>query len=138
MDEAVEAALASLREGIENWNRGLLDSAPEIWHEDIVWVEPPSYPDGGTHRGRDACVARMRERLELLGPVQIELLGGEIRGRRMLIETNVRGAGATSGAPAENREYWVYEFAPDRRIIRWLEFLDRADAEAAIADTSTD
>ena len=133
MDDATERALAGIREGIESWNRGLLDSAPEIWHDDMVWVEPPNYPDGGTHHGRDACVARMQERLDLLGAVQIEILGGELRGHRMLVEADVRGAGATSGAPAENREWWVYEFAADRRIIRWLEFLDREAAEAAFA-----
>jgi ketosteroid isomerase-like protein len=134
LDRATERVLAGLRDGIASWNAGSLEAAPEIWHEDIVWVEPGTYPDGGTHHGRDACVARMRERLDLLGSVQIELLGGELRGRRMLVEADVRGAGAASGAPAENREYWIYEFAADGRIIRWLEFLSREPALAALEE----
>jgi ketosteroid isomerase-like protein len=131
--DRTEEVLASLREGIESWNKGLLGSAPEIWHDDMVWVEPEGFPDGGTHHGRDECVSRMAERIELLGGIQIELVGGELRGRKMLIEAMARGEGTTSGAPAEHREYWVYEFAADGRIIRWLEFLDRDAAEAAFS-----
>ncbi len=132
-DPATEQVLDRLREGIASWNAGALESAPVIWHDDIVWVEPPGFPDAGTHRGRDACVTRMRERLDLLGDIKVEVVGGEIRGERLFVEATVSGKGAASGAPAQQPEWWVYEFAEDRRIILWLEFLDRDQAEAALA-----
>ncbi|HEX6117325.1 MAG TPA: nuclear transport factor 2 family protein [Solirubrobacterales bacterium] len=134
MRDPDERILARLRAGIESWNQGLLSSAPGIWHDDILWVEPPGFPDAGTHRGRDACVARMRERLDLLGAVQIDVVRGEARGKRFLIEVVVRGQGAASGAPAQQPEYWVYEFAEDRRVLLWLEFLDRDQALVALAE----
>lgn len=137
MDAATERALEGLRQGIGQWNAGRLDAAPEIWHEDIVWVEPPTFPDAGTHRGRDACVARMRERLDMLGEVRIDMIGGERRGRRFLVEVIVTGEGTTSGAPASQHEYWVYEFADDGRVMVWLEFFDREPAEAALADAGS-
>jgi ketosteroid isomerase-like protein len=134
VDATAERVLASLREGFGQWNAGALDAAPEIWHDDIVWVEPPDFPDAGTHRGRDACVARMRERLDLLGHVRLELVGGERRGRHFLIEVVVAGEGAASGAPASQQGFWIYEFAGDNRVVLWLEFFDREPAEAALAE----
>jgi ketosteroid isomerase-like protein len=133
LDAASERVLASLREGFGQWNAGVLDAAPEIWHEDLVWVEPPDFPDAGTHRGRDACVARMQERLDMLGDVRVELVGVQREGRRFLVEAIVSGEGATSGAPASQQEFWVYEFAEDDRVALWLEFFDREPAEAALA-----
>jgi ketosteroid isomerase-like protein len=134
MDAATERVLAGLREGFGTWNAGALESAATIWHDEIVWVEAPHFPDAGTHRGRDACVARMRERLDLLGDVRIELLGAERSGRRFLVEAIVTGEGSASGAPASQHEYWVYEFADDRRVRVWLEFFDREPAEAALRE----
>ena len=136
MDAASERALANLREGFGLWNAGVLDAAPEIWHDDMVWVEAPHFPDAGTHRGRDACVARMRERLDLLGEVNIDLVGATRNGNRFLVEAVVTGEGATSGAPAAQHEYWIYEFADDRRVMLWLEFFDREPAEAALAEAN--
>jgi ketosteroid isomerase-like protein len=135
VDAADERILERLREGIGQWNAGALDSAPEIWHDDMVWVEAPIFPGAGTHRGRDACVARMRDRLDMLGHVQIDVVGGERRGPRFLVEVIVSGEGMASGAPARQVEYWVWEFAEDRRIALWLEFFDREQAEAALAET---
>jgi ketosteroid isomerase-like protein len=123
---------AGLRAGIGRWNEGALDSAPTIWHEDIVWEEAPEWPDSGTWRGLDATVERMRERLSLLGDVKLEVLEVETRAPFAMIEVEVRGVGASSGAPALNRTFWVFEFArDDGRVIRWREFLDRGQAEAA-------
>ena len=98
--EQTEAILARFREWVATWNEGGLEHAPAIWHEDIVWVEPPGFPDAGTRRGRDACVARMRERFALLGEVKVELLGAEVRGHRLFVEAVVSGEGAASGVPA--------------------------------------
>ena len=130
MDEAERAAARELRERLERWNAGGLDYAREAWHEDLVWEEPPVFPDAGVHRGRAACIARMGERLALLGEVKLELLDVEVRGDRALVEVVAHGEGTASGVPAELREYFVFELA-DGQIRRWLEFLERGPAEAA-------
>jgi ketosteroid isomerase-like protein len=130
--ERPEEVFARLRAGHARWNRATLEGADRFWHEDIVWEEAPLFPDAGVRRGRDACVARLRERLSLLGKVQIELGEMELDEGRALVEAVVRGRGAASGIPAEQREYFVYEFADDGRIIHWREFLEREPAEAAL------
>jgi ketosteroid isomerase-like protein len=131
--EEEDPLAAGLRAGIGRWNEGALDSAPTIWHEDIVWEEAAHWPDSGTWHGRDAVVARMRERLDLLGDVHLDVLGIETGPGSALVEVDVQGVGATSGAPAAARTHWVFDFAEDGRVIHWREYLDRADAEAAFA-----
>ena len=131
MDDAADELVARLRAGHARWNRGVLEGAERFWHEDLVWEEAPLFPDAGVRRGRDACVARIRERISLLGNVKIEIGEVEVQEGRALVEAAVRGRGATSGAPAETKEYFVYDFADDGRIVRWREFLEREPAEAA-------
>jgi ketosteroid isomerase-like protein len=123
---------ARLRAGHARWNRGALEGAEAFWHEHIVWEEAPQFPDAAVRRGRDACVARLSERLSLLGKVQIEVGEIDLHEDRALVEVVVRGQGVTSGVPAERREYFLYDFADDGRIIRWREFLERGPAEATL------
>jgi ketosteroid isomerase-like protein len=120
--------------GIERWNEGGLGDAEAMFHDDMVWEEAPLFPDSGTHRGRDAFVKRMQERLDMLGDVKLEVIDAEVRGELVLLEVIVRGEGAASGAPAEAREYFLWRLADDNRVLHWREFLRREDAEAALRD----
>ncbi len=120
--------------GFQRWNQGALDDVDVLWHEDLVWEEAPLFPDSGTHEGRDACVARMRERFDLLGAVKLEVVDLEVRRTFVLIEVVVRGEGATSGVPAEAREFFLWELADDGRVLHWREFLEREPAEAAFRE----
>jgi ketosteroid isomerase-like protein len=117
--------------GFKRWNEGALDDADALWHEDMVWEEAPLFPDSGTHRGRDACVARMRERFDLLGEVKLEVVDLEFHGDLIFIEVIVRGEGALSGVPTEAREYFLWRLADDNRVLHWREFLERDRAAAA-------
>ena len=130
MNEAERAQAADIRRELARWNAGGLDYAREAWHEALVWEEPPIFPDAGVHRGRDACIARMGERLALLGEVKLEVLNIEVRGDRAIAEVIAHGEGSASGVPANIREWFVFELAAGQ-IRRWLEFLERGPAEAA-------
>jgi ketosteroid isomerase-like protein len=120
---------------IAEWNERGIEVLQRRWHEDIVWEEAEGFPDAGTQRGRDAVFARMRERFEFLGVVAIEVVEAEEIGERLFAEVIVRGRGTASGAPAEMRSFWVYEYADDERLIRWREFLNRGAALAAARAT---
>lgn len=132
MDPAQERIAARMREGFALWNEGALERADELWHDEMIWVEAPLFPDSGTHHGLEACVARMRERISLLGKVEIEVIDVELGEGNVLVEAIVRGEGTASGVPVEGLEFFVWEFAEDRRVIRWREFLDRDEARAAL------
>jgi ketosteroid isomerase-like protein len=129
-DEVRDRLLA----GFERWNQGALGDAERLWHEDLVWEEAPMFPDSGTHHGRDACVARMRERFDLLGTVKLEVVDLEVHDELVLIEVIVRGEGTLSGAPAEGREYFVWRLADDNRVLHWREFFRREEAEEALRE----
>jgi ketosteroid isomerase-like protein len=113
------------------WNAEGIEVAVERgWAPAIVWEEPARWPDSGVHSGRDACVRRMRERFDLIGAVEIELVDVWGDERAMLIEAIVHGRGTTSGAPIADREFFIMEIE-DGLATRFREFLDREDALAA-------
>ena len=114
------------------WNtQGLEAMAERFWHPDIVWEEASGFPDAGVRRGREAAVRRMRERLSLLGHVQVEVLDARQVGGNTLTEAIVRGAGTSSGAAVEQREFFLNTIGEDGRTLRFREFLDRDEAIAA-------
>jgi ketosteroid isomerase-like protein len=118
------------------WNdEGLEAMAERFWHPEIVWEEPPDFPDADVHRGRDKAVQRMNERLELLGHIQIDVLDARRVGPNTLVEVVLRGTGSASGAPVERREYFLLTIE-DRRTTRFREYLDR-DAAVAAAEADS-
>jgi ketosteroid isomerase-like protein len=125
-----------MRRGFGDWNERNLDVVASRWHEDIVWEEPEAFPDGAVRRGREAVVERMAERLRLLGQVQIEAVEVSEIGPRVLAEVVVHGRGSHSGVPASVREWLVFDFSDDDRVIRLREFLDRDAALAAAREPS--
>jgi ketosteroid isomerase-like protein len=116
------------------WNEEGLDAmAQRFWDPQIVWEEPPKFPDAGVRRGREECVRRMSERLALLGDIRLELVDAtDVAENLILIEAIVRGRGTTSGAPGEMREFFLMETDEEGRTTRFREFLDRDAARAAV------
>jgi len=126
------AALA--REAMAVWNEeGLEAFAERYWHPDIVWEEPQAFPDSAVRRGRDECLRRMRERLSLLGHVELKPVDVTVVGDRVLIEATVSGKGASSGVPTGMREYFVLD-SRGPQAVRFREFLDREAAAAALRE----
>jgi ketosteroid isomerase-like protein len=120
-----------LRRGIADWNERGFEAIEERWHEDVVWEEAAGFPDAGIRRGREEVLRRGRERFAMLGLVKFEIVEAEAIGDRLFVEVIARGRGVASGAPTKMHEFWVYDYAPDDRLIRWREFLDRDEALAA-------
>jgi ketosteroid isomerase-like protein len=118
---------------IGKWNERGIEAIEERWHEDVVWEEPPGFPDAATRRGREAVFNRMRERFALLGVVSLDVVEAEEIGDRLYAQVVVHGRGTSSGVPVEMRSFWVYDYADDGRVIRWREFLDRDEALTAAA-----
>jgi ketosteroid isomerase-like protein len=113
------------------WNaEGVGPAAERFWDPGIVWEEAADFPDSAVHHGRDASVGRMRERFELLGSVQIEVVDTWGDDERMLVEAVVRGRGSTSGAPTVGREFFLLDLRAGM-VTRFREFLDRDEALAA-------
>ena len=132
MDAPTAAAWDRARGVVELWNRdGVAAMAEAFWAPDIVWEEPPRFPDGGTHRGRDACVKRMEERMSLLGPIELTVVDVLAQGDRMLIEMRVTTTASPSGVPGELLEYLVLDLV-ERRSVRMREFLEREPAVEAL------
>jgi ketosteroid isomerase-like protein len=119
------------RRFFEIWNtEGIQPAVERSWDPEIVWTEAPEFPDSAVHRGREACVRRMRERFEFVGRVEIEVVDAWGDERRVLIEAIVHGRGPASGAPITNREFFLMELA-DGLATTFREFLDRDQALAA-------
>jgi ketosteroid isomerase-like protein len=124
-------ALVRARVLLDLFNQEGIDVfAERHWDPDIVWTEPPGFPDAGVHRGRDAAVLRMRERFEFLGQVTLDVVDAWEFEDRMMLEVVVHSRGPASGAPTEQREFFLVEFSRER-ITTFREFLDSDEAFAA-------
>ncbi len=55
--------LALIRDFAVAWNEGGVsgDGEARFFHRDIEWIYPPETPGGGTHIGKDAVLASLRE-----------------------------------------------------------------------------
>ena len=119
---------------VATWNEEGLDAwAAQAWSPDIVWHEPQRFPDAGVHEGREASLQRMRERFDWIGEVRMELVDVQQSAKRTMIEVIIHSRGRQSGAEASQREFLVTEIE-DGRTTLFLEFLDRDEALAALAD----
>lgn len=137
MSGASSEAWERARELVHVWNeKGLEAWASAAWSPDIVWHEPQRFPDAGVHKGREASLQRMRERFDWIGEVRMELVDVQQSqsAKRTMIEVIIHSRGRQSGAEATQREFLVSE-VEDGRTVLLLEFLDRDDALAALAES---
>ncbi|MGZ6870219.1 MAG: ester cyclase, partial [Frankiaceae bacterium] len=73
---------------IEAVNRGDWDAAVQFLSPEVLLVD---YSSGGTHRGREAWVARFKPFTEAFPDGRLELASAVTEGRRMAQEVVVRG-----------------------------------------------
>ena len=131
--------VALVHEAYDVWNNeGLRAFAERWWGPDIVWEEPPMFPEAGVRRGREECVRRMEERFVPLGHVAIEVRDATRLGdRTVLQELTIRGRGSASGVPTEMRIWMIAELSDDLRVVWMREFLDQNEAHRAAAELAT-
>ena len=64
----------SIRRAYEVWNEsGPAAVTEEFWAEDAIYREGPGWPNAGVYKGRAAALERMRDLIELLGPIEVRL-----------------------------------------------------------------
>lgn len=60
-----EGPVDAIRRNYARWNEGGVQAMlDEFWHPDIVWHDPPDFPDAGSRKGADALALHLAERVE--------------------------------------------------------------------------
>ena len=130
----LEEDVENVRQGFEAYNRdGVRVTAERYWHPDIEWEVGPWGPALGLPsrvRGRDAAISAFEETESVLGGLDVDVLDVTAEDAGIIAELRVQGTGAASGAPAEQRFWWVFEVEDGwQRRIRIFD--NRADAHGA-------
>jgi ketosteroid isomerase-like protein len=122
----------NIRRAYEVWNEsGPAAVTAKFWAEDAVYREGPGWPNAGVYRGRAAALARMRDLIELVGPIEVrldELI--DVGDGRFVACTRIVGE-SESDAPY-TQSFAVVHRLRDGLIVEADYYLDRAQAlEAA-------
>src|SRR5690348_16055154 len=107
------------------WNHGNVDRMVDFWWEDAVWEEFPEAPDRQTIRGRENVEARLREMIDVIGEMQIEVVELEEFGAEILCSVQARIAGAASGITLDAPSYHLIRFE-EGRVRHYRVFTGRA------------
>jgi ketosteroid isomerase-like protein len=119
-------------EWVAAWNRGEVDVLIEGADPDHEWVVAREHPGSTTHRGRDAVAGYLRDWIDTIPDLRIEIAEIKEDGDRVLVVMQMRGTGAGSGAETEVRTAIVTTFR-DGIAVRTEEFLDPEEARGALA-----
>lgn len=128
-DDAVEANLALTRRAYHLWDTGGPDAAVEhVWAPDVVFHDPPEFPDARVYHGAEAVATRFREFMQAGGHFQHKLRSLEGRGDYVLAAIEMRTVGAASGAPTITTLLFnVVRYEASR----WREFYTFLEADQA-------
>jgi ketosteroid isomerase-like protein len=64
----------TVRRAFDAWNEEGAEAVVErFWAEDAVYREMPGWSDAGVFRGRDAVLGRLRNLVDLVGPIEVRL-----------------------------------------------------------------
>jgi ketosteroid isomerase-like protein len=120
-----------VREFAEAWNRGELDRFIDAADPDFEWVAAREHPDALTNRGIDATAEYLRDWLQTMPDLKIEIEELVEAGDRVLAVMRMTGTGAGSGALTEVRMAMISTFR-DGMPLRTEEFLDPEEARRAL------
>jgi ketosteroid isomerase-like protein len=120
-----EQMIEALRRNSEALNAGDFDAAIELATDDIVFVRPGGLPD---LRGTEAIRAWMEP--DAFESQQIEVLGFEAHGNRVLSRQRTRARGAGSGIEMEIEALTVWTFNDHGKVTR-VESFATDEEEAA-------
>lgn len=127
--------LATIATGYDAWNRGGPEAmAREVWAPEIVWHDPPDFPDATVRRGAREVRRHLEQRIDSMGPVPVTVEGAWRAGDDVtaLIELRIRTEGPASGVALDASIYHLIRYAGDRAVEVW-EFTRRDDALRAAA-----
>jgi ketosteroid isomerase-like protein len=120
-----------VREFAEAWNRGELDRFIDDADPDFEWIAAREHPDALTNRGIDATAEYLRDWLQTMPDLKIEIEELVEAGDRVLAVMRMTGTGAGSGALTEVRMAMISTFR-DGMPLRTEEFLDPEEARRAL------
>ena len=119
------------------WNEGGVDRMIDFWWDDATWEDHPEVPDRRIIRGRENVEARLREVIELIGDLKMEVIELEELGDEILGSVQLRVVGSASGISLDTPAFNLIRFE-NGRIRRYRNFAAREHAlEAAESDERT-
>jgi ketosteroid isomerase-like protein len=121
-----------VRAWIEGWNRGDLEELIADAGPEFEWVVARQHPDATTHVGAEAVSQYLRDWLDTMPGLGIEIVELEERDDQVLAVLNLSGTGAGSGAATEVQTAMLSTFR-DGLPIRTEEYLDLEEGRRAFA-----
>jgi ketosteroid isomerase-like protein len=118
------------RDMYDAWNEGNVDRIIDFWWDDATWEESPEVPDREIVHGRENVEARLRELIEVMGDLQMEVIELEQLGDEVLGSVQVRVVGSTSGVTIETSAFHLIRFERGR-VRRYRNFTTREQAHEA-------
>jgi ketosteroid isomerase-like protein len=116
------------------WNNGNVDRMIEFWWDDATWEDAPEIPDRQIVRGRENVEARLREVIEVMGHLKMQVVDLEELGDEILGSVLLRVVGSASGISIDVPAFHLIRFERGR-VRRYRIFTSREDAlEAAKSD----
>ena len=118
-------------DGYAHYNRGAGEPSLDHWHEDAEYLAAREDPDSALHRGIDAIRRLFASWREVFPDLRVEV--HETRANRNQVFAWVRfvGRGAASGLPISMELAHVCTMR-ERRTVRLVEYMDRAEALKAV------
>jgi ketosteroid isomerase-like protein len=116
-----------LRRGYERVNARDFEGAVEDYHSEVEWHDPPGFPGGGIHRGKDAVKASWEAWGESWEEWHLEPREMIPSGDHVVVETTISGRGRGSGLEVDNTYFQVWTFE-EGRIVSQHAFGRREDA----------
>ena len=98
------------RDMYDAWNNGNVDRMIEFWWDDATWEESPEVPDRKIVRGRENVEARLRELIEVMGDLEMEVVELEELGDEVLGSVQVRVVGSASGVSLDALVFHLIRF----------------------------
>ena len=115
------------------WDRGGVEAIEPFLAEEIEWIDPPELPGGGTHQGREATMAFLREWEGSMSVVRLNFTIDEISScpdGSYFTVTTAQGAGE-GGVPIPPHQWFHWIHLEGGKLVRARVFLDRDAALAA-------
>lgn len=119
------------REMYDAWNEGNVDRMIEFWWDDATWEDDPDLPDSQIFRGRENVEAHLREVIEVIGDLKMEVVDLEDLGDEVLGSVQVRVVGSASGISLDAPHFHLIRFEQGR-VRRYRVFATRDRALEAV------
>jgi ketosteroid isomerase-like protein len=117
--------------GYEAWNRGDRSFVLEHFSPGIEWVTPTDDPDPGVYRGRDGVTDYWDQWRAAVGQLNFTPVEFIDAGDLVVVVTERRGRGESSGLEVADSVVQVFSFGDDDLCYRVEEYYDRDLALAA-------